>query len=945
MRGGTSTAKMGDLEPGKLDGRVELRERVGEGGMGEVHAAWDRALDRPVAVKLLHGSGPREAERLLLEARLQARVQHPNVVGVLEVGMLQGRPCILLQLVRGLGLGDLAPSLSVAERVELVRQAATGLHAAHQQGLVHRDVKPGNILVEEAEDGTRTALVTDFGLAHAEEGGLTRSGLLPGTLDFMAPEQIAGDGPVDFHSDVYALGATLYAVLAGRPPFRIPSAKPEAKSEAKSEANGEEQVKLLRRVLDEEAPPLASVAPQVPRELSLVCQKAMEKEANARYPSAAAFAEDLARFQRGEPVQARAATLSERAWKWARRNPTASKAIAAALAILMLAGGFTLWLSRQAGQEALEAAQLGAVASSLESRMRMEYLSPPHDLRPSLAEVRKEVEALRPLAAKRHGGPASFALGKGLELTGDLDGAREAYERAWENGFQAPQAARGLGTVLGRVYLREVSRARDSMSAEAVAQRRGPELRDRLRLPAQRYLELGDMSRRGGPFLRGQIALLEGDFAEARRRAAEALAFDPGRYEARVLEGESWFLEGKELFENLRLEEATALMERASTPLEAAVVTGRSDPALLTLLAEVHSTAAIAFATLQRDPTPHADAALSWADGASRLDPDSAALAQSRGRSLEAKARYALATGPAAALPLLAQAAGQYRRASTLDPRWLRPRIALSSNAYVRAVVKQRGGLPFRAEVEEGLTVTGEALALAPLNDELVFRALLLHAAEAQLLRGEGQDPAPALRAAIRHGVELIRPERGNLVQRLKRANANVRLAGAKGDNPALAVIEDLLAAADAFGAAEEYLGLRAMVPLVAATWAVEHGQAPDEPLARAEAGFLRILRKDQTSAEGHTGLASCALLAAQWRARRGESRAAEVQDGLAHVARAVEQSPDDPMGWVLRGRLQRLSGDASAARQSLDRAYALEPLSRGSYEAKAAEAELAATH
>ena len=203
-----------------LDADLELRGPLGQGGMGEVHRAWDRRLQRAVAVKLLRGQDLGDAERVLLEARLQARVEDRHVVKVHAVGSLGGRPCIVFQLVEGRSLGELAPRLGVAQKVELVRQAGLGLHAAHRQGLVHRDVKPANVLVEETAEGQPAALLTDFGLARSEEAGLSRSGLPPGTLDYMSPEQLLAPGPADFRSDVYALGATLYAVLAGRPPFR-----------------------------------------------------------------------------------------------------------------------------------------------------------------------------------------------------------------------------------------------------------------------------------------------------------------------------------------------------------------------------------------------------------------------------------------------------------------------------------------------------------------------------------------------------------------------------------------------------------------------------------------------------------------------------------------------------------------------------------------------------
>jgi tetratricopeptide (TPR) repeat protein len=319
-----------DLTP--LEGRLELRGLLGEGGMGEVHRAWDAHLERAVAVKLLRGRDGRDAERVLLEARLQARVEHPHVVRVHEVGALGGRPCIVFQLVEGRTLARLGPELELRAKVELVRQAAAGLQAAHLQGLVHRDVKPSNVLVEEGPGGVRAALLTDFGLARGEEAGLSRTGLPPGTLDFMSPEQLTGSGPADFRSDVYALGATLYAVVAGRPPFRS----------ASGPRGSDEEMRILRRILEEDPEPLWRAAPGVPRDLALVAARAMEKDPAARYPSAEAFGEDLSRWLRGEPIRARRAAPAEQMLRWAHRNRALARVLAAAAValVLSLAGGY-----------------------------------------------------------------------------------------------------------------------------------------------------------------------------------------------------------------------------------------------------------------------------------------------------------------------------------------------------------------------------------------------------------------------------------------------------------------------------------------------------------------------------------------------------------------------------------------------------------------------------
>jgi serine/threonine-protein kinase len=847
------------LSVSTLDGRVELRELLGRGGMGEVHAAWDRSLLRPVAVKFVHGSGPADAERLLLEARLQARVEHPHVVRVFEVGALQGRPCILLQLVRGSTLGEVASSLSLADRVELCRQAASGLHAAHLQGLVHRDVKPGNILVEEGEDGSRTALVTDFGLAHAEEGGLTRSGLLPGTLDFMAPEQLLGGAPTDFRADVYALGATLYAVLAGRPPFRVPAARPEE--------SGEEQVRVLRRILEEEAPPLRAVAPEVPRELWLVCQKAMEKEPGARYPSAEAFADDLGRIQRGEPVQARAATLPDRAAKWARRNPTASRALAAALVVLAAAGGFTLWLSGQAGREALEAARLGALASSLESRMRMEVLSPPHDLRPALAAVKAEVEALRPQAAQRGGGPASFALGKGLELLDDLDGARLAYQRAWDLGFRTPQAAEGLGTVLGHLYQRAYQRAREVLEPGALGERQSA-LRAELAEPAQRFLERAASGGWRGPYLGAQIALLEGDLAGARARAAGALAIDPGRYEARVLEGRAWLEEAAVLVDADRTHDAFSRLVEAERSLGSALEWGRSSPETLALLGEVH----LRRATLQRlhgaAPDAELGAGLALLARAAALLPGGAAIQARRAEALFERGRALAVQGDRGAVVPLGEANALWRDLARAHPGDRAPLVRLATGLHYEAVVHQ-DMLGERAAdlLVEGLASTAAALALAP-RDPAAARARM------PLLTRQA-----ALRVALGQGASDLLDE----VERLA--------ALASGEAPALAPsVEELLLKALEWRAWDDW----------------RSGRDPRPVLARGRALAEERLRGAQGRVSARTELLSLLEAEVALRAQMGLEAAAQMRLALELLREDLAGAGDVPV--ALRDGAQTLA-------------------------------------
>ncbi|MEV6290561.1 serine/threonine-protein kinase [Streptomyces sp. NPDC051896] len=218
--GTTSNAMIGVCVQGLLADRYELQELLGRGAMGEVWRACDHLLGRPVAVKLLHAEEAADAERFRLEAQIAARLNHPNVVGMYDFGAHHDQPHLVMELVDGWNLAQersLRGALPPAEAAAITAQAAAGLAAAHQQGVVHRDVKPANVMLTT----DRTVKITDFGIARfAEEAAsnLTATGKIIGTADYLAPERALGR-PAQPASDVYSLGCVLYELLTGRPPF------------------------------------------------------------------------------------------------------------------------------------------------------------------------------------------------------------------------------------------------------------------------------------------------------------------------------------------------------------------------------------------------------------------------------------------------------------------------------------------------------------------------------------------------------------------------------------------------------------------------------------------------------------------------------------------------------------------------------------------------------
>lgn len=318
-----------DLDPSPSRGalppeeRYALGEHLGEGGMGRVIRAFDRQLGRPVALKFLHQEDPAILRLFLHEAQNQARVQHPHVLEIYDSGELDGQPFIAMRFIAGGTLGEVGPTLSVEHRVRLLIQAAEGLHAAHRQGLLHRDVKPSNILVERTPDGELVALVTDFGLATEVDQAATVTEKVAGSPHFIAPERlgdVADAGTVDRRSDVYSLGITLYRLLTGALPF-----------------GGQNTLAVLESTLQDKLPPPRLHQPNLPVELEAIILRCVARDPDQRYGSARAVAEDLQRYLDGEVTEAYTAGLAYRLTRFVLRNKLLAGVLGAAAVALLIA--------------------------------------------------------------------------------------------------------------------------------------------------------------------------------------------------------------------------------------------------------------------------------------------------------------------------------------------------------------------------------------------------------------------------------------------------------------------------------------------------------------------------------------------------------------------------------------------------------------------------------
>ena len=541
---------------------------VARGGMGEVCKAWDEGLQRYVALKILHRDDPELIERLLREARAQARLDHPNICKVYQVGEDGGRPTIIMQFIDGRQLDQAAAEMTLEDKVRVLRDAAEAVHHAHMAGIVHRDLKPGNIMVERRDDGGWHPWLVDFGLAHEVSApGLTRTGQVMGTPSYMAPEQISGEpGAVDRRTDVYALGAVLFELVTGQPPFKKDS-----------------DVATMISALSDDPPQPRAMVPTVPQDLETVILRCLDKEPQRRYPTAAALAADLDRWMAGEPVEARRVSRVRKLLHRARRHPVQAALTVALVAALVVAAA--IWVrGRQVAMTTARAAQqFGRNVERIEARIRQARLLPVHDIRGEreavlrvVGELEEELGRLgRPAA-----GPGQYALGRAHLVLGELADARQHLQRAADAGESSPAHAHATGLTLAGLYrerLDAAARIPDPQLRRATIDTARRELLE----PALTHLRRADVRETGEAlYVLALIALLEERYDDAVTQARRAVTEKPSLYEAARLEGDVALARELAAFESGDYETSRELLKIAQEAFGRAIEIGRSDPSL-----------------------------------------------------------------------------------------------------------------------------------------------------------------------------------------------------------------------------------------------------------------------------------------------------------------------------------------------------------------------------
>jgi serine/threonine protein kinase len=760
-------------------GKYKILSLLGEGGMAKVYKAFDPTLKRYVALKFIRSEDESHKKRLLLEARSQAQIEHDHVCKIYEVGEVEGKPFIAMQLIQGETLLDLIMDISFEQKIFLMQQISDAVQSAHKIGIIHRDIKPSNIMVERKEDGSWRPYIMDFGIARdISDPGITATNVVIGTPAYMAPEQVMGQkGEVDRRTDVYALGATLYAVLAGKPPF---------------DGSG---MDLFVKLASEEPVPLGKLIPSVPEDLDTIVSKCLEKEASRRYDSARSLADDLGRYLAGEPIFAHRATWQYRITKKIKKNKTVAFVLLLASLLILASAGFGLFTYVRTSKQVAIARQLSQSVEAMDWIMRVAHMGPLHDIRKEQGEVlqrMREIETMMKSSGSSAFGPGNFALGRGYLALQNYDQAYEHLQRAWNAGYHEKEVAGALGLALGAIYKRKLSEA-DRITDAEMRKAKLQLIEKEWRNPAVQYLRSGSANQ-SGEYGEALISYYEKKWDQALQLTRIASQKYTRLYEAGVLEGDVYARLGEKEYGEGNFDPASKYFQSAGRSYTKAGEIARSDPALYqsqcslwraimeVQLANgkdaksaydqskefgkkaisVNSESATAFELLAQaawrwgenqfengeDPSPAFQESIDLSHKAQKISPDHAYPYYTMGTSLGYLADYALRIGKDPT-ELLKQSIQELKTAIQKDPGLETAYTNLGVSYFGQGAQALERGEPAGVFFQDAIEAYKKALEISPRS--LAPRANIANAFSniATDATNQGRDPMPYIQQSI----------------------------------------------------------------------------------------------------------------------------------------------------------------------------------------------------
>jgi tetratricopeptide (TPR) repeat protein/tRNA A-37 threonylcarbamoyl transferase component Bud32 len=911
--------------------RYEMVEFVGRGGMGDVFKARDPRLGRYVALKFLRRDDPDQVKRFVREAQVQARVEHENLCPVYEVGDVEGHSYIAMQYISGGSIKDIADLLSSLEKVEIMVDVADALHAAHQAGLIHRDVKPANILVERTPGGRWHPFVVDFGIARDIDTphDLTVSGMVLGTPAFSAPEQVRGESSkLDRRTDVYGLGATLYWFLTGRSPYEGA------------------YTEIISGVAERDPVPPHRIDRTIPVDLETIVLKCLEKEQDRRYPTAREMSEDLRRFLAGEPITARPATMFYKLGKRVRKHPRLVTAGVATIAAFIALGLISLRTNLHTRRQAAVAQLLTERAREIESFARVAAMMPLHDRTQERHAIERRMAAIENEMARLgdiSSGPGHYALGRGWLTLHDDVAARNHLEQALKMDYSRPGVSYALGLALGRSYQRELTIAR-RIESDELRDARIAEIDRDFRDPALALLRSGGESTVEAPqYAEALISFYGGHLEEALTATRAAFQTEEWLYEAKLLEADILV----EMAASMRLkgepDKALETLAEADQAYHLAADIARSDPSvyegdcgLWTEIMDIRSRRG-------ESVVEPFDRAVEACDRALRIDPERAEVHERLSHLYWRWADIVNDRGGSAE-PFLRQAVASADRAISLDPESVPAFVTRGGALTVSALDEMARGEDPRETLAQAIASYESAIAIdpgfVPAHDDLGYAWERM----ARYQMGIGLDPRPALDRAVsafRRAIDL-NPNYANAynnsgIALWRRSMFELRTASDPG--PAL---DEAVSAFDAaivrnpsyaYAYANRGLARRTMAMV-----RLDDGRDPSEPLDLARSDLDTALALNPQIFWAYPEKSAVEILAARWAIHSGASPQPYLEAASLASSQALTVNPRNAVAfqgaaevsrWRAEDRLRRglsIRSDISEGRHLVEQALSLNP-------------------